>query len=110
MVALVAVLIFALAVLLALVLGSALGPAFGSALVAAVVAASVFGLMTASMAASTAMLLIFPLLLAKSPSSRVGDVLLSSAVDFVREVATTQACSRDRYPAEVPTYLFSPAT
>lgn len=111
-----AVLIFALADLLEVVLGSALESALGSvlgsalgsalrsALVAAVVAAVVAASVFASMTASMAMLLTFLLLLAKSLSSRVGDALLSSPVDFVRKVATIQASSRDRYLAEVPTY------
>lgn len=109
LVVLVAVLTSALAVLLAFALAafaSDLESVLESALVAAVVAASVLASITLSMAhsmaASMGMPLIF-LFLGKSPNSRAGVVLQSSAVGFVGVLATIQASSDDRYVAEVST-------
>lgn len=88
-------------------LESALGSALMAALVAAVAAASVFASITPSMAhsmaASMGMPLVFLFLLRKSPNSRAGVVLQSSAVGFARVLATIQASSHDRYVAEVST-------
>lgn len=118
LVVLVAVLTSALAVLLASALAafapdlesaleSALVAALMAALVAAVVAASVFASITPStapsVAASMGMPQIFLFLLAKSPNSRAGVVLQSSAVGFARVLATIQASSHGRYVAEVST-------
>lgn len=118
----VAVLTSALAVLLASALSAfasdlesalesaleqALESALVAALIAAVAAASAFASislsMAPSMAASMEMPLIFLFLLAKSPNSRAGLVLQSSADEFVRVLAIIQASPHGRFVAEVST-------
>lgn len=90
---------FALVVFWGVLLVVVLEVVLASASADSAVAASV----PASTAASSATPLISLLQMATYLNSRAEDVLLLSAVGFVRKVATTQASSCDRYAAEVST-------